>query len=66
MYIYSINKFFNKMKKTFSLLSLLISLFAMSQSTDLDRQDFNYSYVQLPSTPISEVKNSVNRQQKVD
>ena len=28
----------------------------MSQSTDLDRQDFNYSYVQLPSTPISEVK----------
>ena len=57
MYIYSINKFFNKMKKTFSLLSLLISLFAMSQSTDLDRQDFNYSYVQLPSTPISEVKN---------
>jgi hypothetical protein len=32
-------------------------LFTFSQSTDLDRHDFNYSFVQLPSNPILEVKN---------
>ena len=45
------------MKKLFSLFTLFISIFALAQSTDLDRHDFNYSYVQLPSNPVVEVKN---------
>ena len=45
------------MKKILSSIFLLISLFTFSQSTDLDRHDFNYSFVQLPSNPILEVKN---------
>lgn len=45
------------MKKLISLFSLFISVFALAQSTDLDRHDFNYSYVQLPINPVSEVKN---------
>lgn len=45
------------MKKLFSIFSLLLSCVALAQSTDLDRHDFNYSYVQLPSNPIAEVKN---------
>ncbi|PWS27919.1 hypothetical protein DHW03_10135 [Pedobacter yonginense] len=45
------------MKKILLIALILVSKIALCQSTDIDRKEFNFAFVQLPKTPVLDEKN---------